>query len=174
MIKPNFKPAPGYQRLIPGLFSWEAQEKHKRRAKQWENYARRITRNPKIKDYLWARSLDCAYCKLPIRKDAQVHHITYDHFCKTAQTVTVHDPTFNAPDRTAIAPDCQACWRDTPQKFHDCARRLALVHPLCNKALHDDHKDQRIERIKESRLYKFASSIVITATILYFADFLLN
>ena len=44
-------------------------------------------------------------------------------------------PTVRQPGRIRTLPDCAACHEADPDAFGDCARRLVLVHALCNKAI---------------------------------------
>lgn len=156
------------EHLIPGLFSYEAQAKHARYVKRWQNYARAITQNPTMERFIRERDgIKCAYCKLPIRKRHNMHHVNYDRLCHTQTTVKAHRPTPSLPLRTLAVPDCASCKANRPRDFEKCSKRLVLVHPLCNKALHEDHLVQRRARLKSAVWHKKIALVVVVLTVLF-------
>lgn len=107
------------------------------RSEAWVNYAERVTLNEFMRSVLYRRERGrCALCRRFFTADKYVvHHICYDHVCSLGRTVIQERPTSEHPLRTAVVPDCEACSAVSLDRFRQCMRRLAVVHPRCNRDL---------------------------------------
>lgn len=153
-------------KITPLMFSWEAENLNENNAKRWHNFARAIARHPYIKNALiLARGRKCAYCERPLYKSKfHVHHIDYNHLCRTTDLIAVDSPIPSKPNREISVPDCQTCKEKHPRAFKKCLKRLVLVHPSCNHILHADNLYRRPVLIKHGRIYQALSKPLIAAT----------
>lgn len=118
--------------LFPKISYKRAREKMNS-SDNWRNFARRIVRNQYVFNYLLSvQSINnnevlCKYCKKKILTNHCIHHIDYDHVCKSADTISA-----KTHRGFSQVPDCQNCHSITPSAFNDCVKRLVLVHKACN------------------------------------------
>ena len=117
--------------LLPKIGYSDAKAMHNG-SEAWLNFARRITKNPFVKQHLALRGNTCAYCSWPLNASYVVHHIDYDHTCSYPGTVRFLNATAKRPNRSDKAPDCETCKLVQEKAFLSCMVRLALVHKLCN------------------------------------------
>ena len=130
--------------LIPAMGSEQAKKSFEKG--KWKNFARRLTKNPFMKEYVFERVNGlCPWCGKPLRKrnlhGFHVHHIDYFHQCKTSAFIEVPSPTEKRPDRKYKVPHCEDCKNTTPLACEECVRRVVAVHKLCNR----DIEQTRIE-----------------------------
>ena len=96
--------------LIPAMGSEQAKKSFEKG--KWKNFARRLTKNPFMKEYVFERVNGlCPWCGKPLRKrnlhGFHVHHIDYFHQCKTSAFIEVPSPTEKRPDRKYKVPHCE-------------------------------------------------------------------
>ncbi|WP_199200612.1 MULTISPECIES: HNH endonuclease [unclassified Nitratiruptor] len=105
----------------------------------WISYARRVTRNKFVKDYLYKRDNGvCPYCNKKVDIDeAVVHHKDYMNVCiyHKDDYVLIDNPTSKRPSRKAKISKCHLCKQENQEKFLDCMNRLTLIHQICNKRI---------------------------------------
>ncbi|HBA60912.1 MAG TPA: hypothetical protein DCZ92_08845 [Elusimicrobia bacterium] len=102
----------------------------------WRKFARRIIRNPFVRNFLAQRDLGvCAWCGEKMLEDGDIHHTTYDHACSFEGTIVVRQQTVQRHSRKRQAPDCARCKAADQARFDVCMGKLVLVHPLCNKEI---------------------------------------
>lgn len=103
------------------------------KSQEWRNYARRCIKNKFVQSYLLARDKNtCRYCGRRIFKQFNIHHMTYDHCCKSGDTIIQISPTPKRPQRHLHVPDCEQCLKQTPELFEECMEKLCVVHGGCN------------------------------------------
>lgn len=117
--------------LVPKIGYSDAKEKHNL-SEDWLNFAKRITRNPFVKEHLSLRVNRCAYCSWPLNAASVIHHVDYDLTCSYSKTVRYSHPTVKRPNRSDKVPDCGSCKLIQEEAFLSCMGRLVLVHKLCN------------------------------------------
>jgi hypothetical protein len=123
---------PEHRFLIPEL-SYSAAKAKYADSDAWHLFARQITRNPFVQDYLQKRQAHrCPWCALSVIGNIgiQIHHIDYDHVCGFGQTIVVQRLT-----RKATVPDCRSCMTLHPELFQSCMKRLRLIHGRCNRQI---------------------------------------
>jgi hypothetical protein len=102
----------------------------------WLNYARRITRNEFVLNYLLNRDGRlCSWCNKKMIKDPIIHHNTYEHVCSFNRYIYYDRPTEKRPNRKARTPDCDSCKNRNFDRFKECMDKLVLVHGLCNREI---------------------------------------
>lgn len=110
----------------------EMKAKHQKN-KKWLNFARRCIKNKFVQKYLLRRDGGvCQYCGRRILGQFNIHHISYDHCCKSDDTIVQITPTPKRPGRHLHVPDCEQCSKDTPVLFNECMEMLCVVHCHCN------------------------------------------
>ena len=118
-------------KIIPAREALACEKSHN--ADGWRKFARRITRNTYVRDFLALRDTGlCAWCGGKITDGGDIHHTTYDHACTFAGTIIVRQQTVQRHARKREAPDCQKCRGDNQARFDVCMGKLVLVHQLCN------------------------------------------
>lgn len=128
MLKPsvNYNDAKRYH-IEKGLYDY------------WISYARRITRNKYVKEYLYKKNNGvCPYCHKKLNIDSSViHHKDYMNVCLYPQSdyILIDNPTPKRPHRKAKISKCQLCKELNKEKFLHCMDRLELVHSICNKKI---------------------------------------
>lgn len=124
----------------------ESKKEHEANEK-WKNFAQRAQKNPFVKAYLMNKYNGiCQYCGLPIRKNLQLQHKTYDKECITDSLIRVLSPTPKRPNATRCVPDCEHC-----EQFHECIDdALFPVHAFCNHKMACDMKDKIFYKSKAS------------------------
>lgn len=121
-------------KILPAQAAADCEKNYDREL--WLKYARRITKNPFVVDFLSLRdAAKCAWCGQKITGIADIHHTTYDHACSFAGTIIVRQQTVQRHSRKREAPDCERCQADNKARFDACMGKLVLVHPLCNKEI---------------------------------------
>lgn len=116
--------------MINKMLYGDAAEIHGR-SQKWLNFARRCIKNPAMRELIITRDAhQCQWCHKPVRRNEALHHIDYDHECVTEKTIRLPNPTTKRPTRTIDVPDCGNC-----ALIQQCAKRLALVHQMCNKEI---------------------------------------
>ena len=63
-----------------------------------------------------------------------IHHVDYDRECPV-ESIRVPAPTKQRPYRKVLTTSCADCVAEDCDRFFECASKLALVHPECNKAI---------------------------------------
>ena len=102
-------------------------------AARWRRFARRITKNPYVRNFLAQRdSQVCAWCGQKIAEGGDIHHTTYAHDCSFAGTIVVRQQTAQRHSRKREVPDCERCRASDEVRFGACMSKLVLVHQLCN------------------------------------------
>lgn len=118
--------------IIPKNHYQDSKEKYKDHKDEWSNFARRICKNPYVKNYHRKKSNNvCSWCKRKFEKFV-LHHIDYEHLCITDTTIKVSAPTEKRPNKTARIPDCETCHKTNPKAFNECMKRITAVHNHCN------------------------------------------
>ncbi len=124
--------------LLPKIGYRDASTKHGG-SEAWKNFARRITRNPFVNEYLRHRDGEvCQLCKGNLRVGVVIHHKDYDHVCSFNKTIRLEHPTEKRPNRTNLTPDCESCSRESQGTFMSCMQRVVLLHTGCNAWLASD------------------------------------
>ncbi len=132
----------------------EMAEKHVK-SQEWRNYAKRITANPAMKRFVFERDEGvCRFCGRPVHSNWVLHHMDYDHECKSADTVRVAHPTPKRPNRTAKVPDCAACRESGDGMFNECASRLVLVHNSCNATISEIKNGEGHDNLGKRRVLR--------------------
>lgn len=118
-----------YNREIINTHSKKQMRIQYNKSEKWMNFAQRSQRNPYVQKYLMEKYNGiCQYCGLPIHKDVELQHKTYDKECVSETTVKLSNPTIKRQNRICKVPDCEHC-----EKFHDCIDdALFPVHAYCN------------------------------------------
>jgi len=105
-------------------------------------FAKKITKNPWVKDYKFAMQEGlCPICNRVLKIDAAViHHIDYDNTCmhifNEASLIEYPHPTEKRENRTVRVPDCSECMEEEPERFKECMDRIVLVHRTCHMKIH--------------------------------------
>jgi hypothetical protein len=116
--------------------STKANVKHLHHEINWKLFARRMQKNPFMREYKISKIDRCAKCGKRLKK-FQLHHVDYDHYCQFNEPIKLPDPTEKRPNRYVLVPDCESCKNSSPDVFEGCARRVVPVHGYCNKILND-------------------------------------
>jgi hypothetical protein len=108
----------------------------------WRLFAHRIGVNPFVRLFKLKQQnsiCPCCSCTISASLDTHLHHVDYDHECKTLSILKIE--TGAVSKRTGIArtkstPDCERCLTSTPEFFASCMSKLVLVHRSCHGTLH--------------------------------------
>lgn len=113
-------------------------------------FASLFQRHPFVRIFVWRRDRRrCGICGSYIGTMDflwHVHHLSYDHECARPQLKLMFMPVVRkhgAGERDCIAtrvtsaemPPCEECFRETPEFFNACARRVVAAHARCNKSV---------------------------------------
>ena len=127
----------------------EMKEKHKNELGKWHNFASRVQKNPYMRRKLHEQyGAVCQFCGKTLAPNHQVHHVDYDHCCKSEDTVRIGNPTAKRPNRTIAIPDCERCSCETPGAFADCADRLRPVCSVCNMIIDKIQKKGAMQTVQ--------------------------
>jgi len=125
-------------KIIPARTAADCEKGYDREL--WARFARRIIRNPFVKDFLAQRDGGkCAWCGENITDGVGVHHTSYDHSCTYDGTIEVRQQTVQRHAKKRMAPDCRSCRGDSQARFDACMSKLVPVHSLCNKEISGQH-----------------------------------
>lgn len=115
------------EKIVSKDLKQDMKQKHDNNRK-WRNYIS-AHKNPFVKDYLMSKYKGiCQYCGLPIKKNLQFCHKTYDKECITDNTIKVKHSTKYHPNGTRNVPDCENC-----VVFYECIDDYIFpVHTYCN------------------------------------------
>jgi hypothetical protein len=122
--------------IIPKMDSITAKEKHLHHEANWKLFARRMQKNPFMRDFIINKTNKCARCR-KVLSNFQLHHIDYDHYCQFSEPIKIHKPTKKRLNRHILVPDCASCIVKRPELFYECAKRVVPVHSYCNKLIND-------------------------------------
>ncbi|MCX5791874.1 MAG: hypothetical protein NTY45_06585 [Elusimicrobia bacterium] len=118
-------------KIIPARTASDCENDYDREL--WLKFARRITKNPFVQNFLALRDGGkCAWCGEMILDAGDVHHTTYEHACSFAGTIEIRQQTVQRHAKKRKAPDCESCKAADQARFAACMSKLVLVHPLCN------------------------------------------
>ena len=103
-----------------------------------KNFCRRSQKNEFMQNFVFERdSRICYFCHKPIDRDRLVlHHLTYEHACKTDLVISVFRPTEKRPSRFLKMPDCHSCFENTFPVFMKCSSLLVAAHRHCHGWYH--------------------------------------
>jgi len=121
-------------KIIPARKAADCEKNYNREL--WLKFARRITKNAFVKEFLALRdSGTCAWCGEKIADAGNIHHTAYDHSCSFAGIIIVRQQTVQRHSKKREVPDCERCKAENQERFDACMGKLVLVHPLCNMAI---------------------------------------
>ncbi len=139
--------------LIPYMLSNDAKQKNKSYQSEWVKFARKMQKNPYMKEYIFSRHKGrCQWCKKNIQNEFVLHHVDYDHICRHPHNIRIS----SSNKRTHLnIPDCENCCKTNRQLFMECARRVACVHNLCNKLIDERSKRPSKHKVEQLNLFDF-------------------
>lgn len=107
---------------------------------KWNMFARRMQKNPFMKNYIFKLHQGiCPFCNLKLRNFV-LHHTDYQHQCIYTDFIKVPNPTTKRPNRVSKVPNCEMCYKENPNAFSECVRRVVPVHKLCNVKIEEERK----------------------------------
>ena len=107
----------------------------KDKQKEMENNFRcRCQKVPFVKKYLLKQYDNiCWFCNEKIEGiECEVFHKSYNHCCKTPDTIKINLPTRRNPKKQRNLPDCESCYFNTHKMFLSCMKFLVPVHNACH------------------------------------------
>lgn len=117
----------------------------------WRLFAHRIGVNPFVRLFKLKQqnsTCPCCSCAISASLDTHLHHVDYDHECKTLSILKVETGAISKRTgiaRTKSTPDCEQCLTSTPEFFASCMSRLVLVHRPCHGKLHRENLTPSLE-----------------------------